>query len=148
MIGVSFKEAAVEVLDILAHTDKKAVEKIPKSFISFLQENSSKTYISQLDHSKKIKDMELKPKTEAILGWIYMKYWADEEGKKKFKNKIKTNEEILDKQEKIAFETVNFESNAKNAYEIGRNALPEEYKKTNRFLRIINKLKQTLRRKL
>lgn len=92
MVSLAYSEAAVEVLDILEHTRKEEVEKVPKKFIEFLKENASKTYVAKLDHTKKIAEMELKPKTKAILGLIYLKYWGDKQGKKAFTNRIKENE--------------------------------------------------------
>ena len=94
MISVAYSEAAVEVLDILKHTKEEDVNKIPKKFIEFLESNKSKTYISKLDHTKTIKEMDLKPKTHALLGLIYLKYWANEEEKvnlKKEQKKMKLN---------------------------------------------------------
>ena len=67
MVSLAYSEAAVEVLDILNHTRKEDVSRIPKKFMEFLENNKSKTYISNLDHSKSIKEMNLKPKTEALL---------------------------------------------------------------------------------
>ena len=58
MVSVAYSEAAVEVLDILKHTRKEDVNKIPKKFIEFLENNKSKTYIANLDHTKTIKEME------------------------------------------------------------------------------------------
>lgn len=92
MISVAYSEAAVEVLDILKHTKEEDVNKIPKKFIEFLESNKSKTYISKLDHTKTIKEMDLKPKTHALLGLIYLKYWANEEEKVNFKKRAKENE--------------------------------------------------------
>jgi len=94
MVSVKYSEAAVEVLDILKYTREEDVKKIPKKFMEFLEVNKSKTYISNLDHTKEIGDMGLKPETEAILGLIYLKYWADEEEKAKFEEKIKKNEKL------------------------------------------------------
>jgi len=111
MINKEYAEAAVEVLDILNHTDKEMVAKIPSKFIEFLKENSSKEYVSNLNHSKTIKEMELKPKTEAILGLIYLKYWADEDGKKRFEQKIKENEVFLANELKKDFENNMFQDN-------------------------------------
>lgn len=84
MVSVSYSEAVTEVLDILKHTKKEDVEKIPKSFMDYLEENKSKDYVPDLDHSKSIKDMGIKPKTAALLGMIYIKYWADAKEKKNF----------------------------------------------------------------
>ena len=146
MVGVSFQEAAVEVLDILEHTNKKDVKKIPENFINFLKENSSKTYVSELDHSKPIKELKLKPKTEAILGLIYMKYWTDEEGKKNFKEKIKRNQEEFSKEEKIAFDNEVFGVQQNNNEILENNNLPQEYKRTNWFSEMLEKIKKIFRR--
>lgn len=102
MVSVAYSEAAVEVLEILSHTRKEDVNKIPKKFLEFLENNKSKTYIADLDHTKTIKEMNLKPKTEALLGLIYLKYWANEEEKTAFKkrareNEIKYQEELREK---------------------------------------------------
>lgn len=149
MINKDYSEAAVEVLDILNHTDKKMVEKIPSKFINFLEENCSKEYVSNLDHTKKIKDMELKPKTEAILGLIYLKYWADEEGKRKFEQKIRENEEFLASELKNEFNKEMFQSKTELVNEEDKNednTLPREYKKVSFISKVINKIKRIFRR--
>ena len=92
MVSLEYSQAAVEVLDILEHTRKEDVNKIPKAFIEFLRKNSSKTYNSQLDYTKPISDLKLKPKTEALLGLLYMKYWAEGKDKEEFKKKLRDNE--------------------------------------------------------
>ena len=83
----------VEVLAVLDNTAEEAVKKIPQKFIDFMIENKSETYIPDLDFTKPIGELNLKPKTEALLGIIYLKYWADNEGKEKFYKKMKENEE-------------------------------------------------------
>ena len=93
MVSAEYSEAATEVLAILNNTEIEAVNKIPKKFIKFLKENCSKTYEPKFDNSKSIKELNLKPKTQALLGLIYLKYWADEGGSEKFNKKIKANEE-------------------------------------------------------
>ena len=138
MVSISYSEAAVEVLDILEHTIEEEVNKIPKKFIEFLEENKSKTYISKLDHTKEIKDMELKPETEAILGLIYMKYWANEEEKEKFKEKIKTNEKLY--QEKLRKE-YNVEKLFKPKESTEETKLSIEVKQKTFLQKIIDKIK-------
>ena len=44
MSEIEYSEAAVEVLDILNHTNKEDVQRIPQSFIKFLTDISSKNY--------------------------------------------------------------------------------------------------------
>ena len=92
MVSTSYSEAATEVLAILDHTEIEAVEKIPKKFIEFLKKNSSKTYNPDFDYTKTIKELDLKPKTHALLGMIYLKYWANEEEKIAFTKRAKENE--------------------------------------------------------
>ncbi len=107
MISISYSEAAVEVLDILNHTKNEDVNKIPKSFIEFLKRNSSKEYKSKIDHTKPIKDMELKPKTEAILGLIYMKYWANKDKRSEFENKLNRREKEYQEELRKKYNTEN-----------------------------------------
>ena len=92
MANLSYKEAYSEVLDILSHTRKEDVEKISSKFLDYLKSHASKNYVSTLDHSQKIKDMNLKPKTKAILAVIYRKFWCDEEQMKIFDEKLRHNE--------------------------------------------------------
>lgn len=94
MISKELSEAATEVLEILKYTNKKEVSKIPEQFISFLKENCSKEYKITDDYSRPFTEINLKPKTEALLGIIYLKYWADEEGKKEFQKKLKNIKKI------------------------------------------------------
>lgn len=92
MISVEYSEAISEVLDILKHTRKEDVDKIPPKFIEFLKSNCSKTYKPKLDHSQKIKDMKLKYKTKVILAIIYKKFWCDRKQEKEYNRILKENE--------------------------------------------------------
>ena len=56
MLNQKYAEASVEVLDILNHMNENEVSKVSKKFISFLKENASKKYISNLDYSKKLNE--------------------------------------------------------------------------------------------
>lgn len=107
MENVSYTEAATEVLAILNNTEIEAVNKIPKKFINFLKENCSTTYKPEFDYTKSIKDLNLKPKTQALLGLIYLKYWADDQGKKEFNRKIRENEEKYQQELKEKYNTDN-----------------------------------------
>lgn len=107
MGNVSYAEAATEVLEILNNTEIEAVNKIPKKFINFLKDNCSTTYKPEFDYTKSIKDLNLKPKTQALLGLIYLKYWADNQGKKEFNRKIRENEEKYQQELKEKYNTDN-----------------------------------------
>ena len=99
MFSNEYGEAAVEVLDILDNTNKSDVAKIPTSFIKFLVDNASEDYRVNLDHSKKIYEMNLKEKTKEILGVIYINWWCDKKDKENYTKQIKELE--VKRQEEI-----------------------------------------------
>ena len=93
MISEEYSEAVVEVLDIIEHTRKTDVEKIPKKLLDFFESVKSSTYISKIDHSKKLNTQDLKPKTRAIIAMLYRNYWCPPEEKEQFENIMKQNYE-------------------------------------------------------
>lgn len=150
MVSVAYSEAAVEVLDILEHTKKEDVNKIPKKFIEFLENNKSKTYISNLDHTKTIKEMNLKPKTQALLGLIYLKYWANEEEKIEFRKKAQVNESNYQKELNEKYNPNSLFKN-RNAVNIEKNETIQqtslvEIKKETIMQKIISKIKEMFKK--
>ena len=106
MREAEYSEAAVEVLDILNHTNKDDVKKIPQSFIKFLTDISSKSYKSKLNHEQPINGFNLRKQTKELLGFIYITWWCNKEEHEKYKNIIHENNM---KKEKIK-ETYNVNS--------------------------------------
>lgn len=76
MLSREYKKAVSEVLDILDHTRKKDVDKISPTFMKFLKKNVDRMYKPELDHTKKIKDMNLRKETLSILALINKKFWC------------------------------------------------------------------------
>ena len=92
MVSVEFSEGITESLDILEHMDRAYIDKIPRKFMEFLENNKSTSYISNLDHSKKLNEMSLKEKTKDLLAILYLKYWCTEQEKSDFSNLLRENE--------------------------------------------------------
>ena len=92
MVSTEFSEGISETLDILNHMENTYIEKLPKKFIEFLEKNKSVEYISSLDHSKKINEMNLKEKTKDILAAIYMNYWCVSQQKTEYNKLLNQNE--------------------------------------------------------
>jgi len=92
MVNQSYAYAFAEVLEILKHTKKEDVDKISPKFMKYLYDNASKTYRPDLDHTKKVKDMELRKKTKVVLAIIYKKFWCDENQRVEFDKKMRENE--------------------------------------------------------
>ncbi len=109
MLYTNLSESCTEILDILQNIDKSLYNKVPKRFVSFLEENKSKTYIPNIDYSKEVKDWDIGQKTKNILGILYLNYWSTPSQKKEY---IK----ILKKNEKIYQEEINKKYNANNLF--------------------------------
>ncbi len=93
MVSEEFSQGIAETLDILNYMDKIYIEKIPKKFKDFLEKNKSKSYVSHLNHSKKVNEMKLKEKTKDILSILYMMYWCSSEEKTNYSKLLKQNDE-------------------------------------------------------
>ena len=93
MLSVEYREAMVEILDILDHTDEKLKNKIPQKLIAFWRENQSTSYKPNLDHDKSLNEMNLKDKTKAIIAMISVKYLCNEKQKQEIQSNLRKNEE-------------------------------------------------------
>ena len=124
MINNEYSIAISEVLDILNHIEKEYVDKISSEFMECLHKNASKEYISNLDHTKTIKDMNLGIKTKTILAIIYEKYWCTPEEKKVFINHLIENEKEYQKKLRETYDPDNLFKNIKS--DISKNNLENE----------------------
>ena len=146
MRETEYSEAAVEVLDILNHTNKEDVARIPQSFIKFLTNISSKSYKVKFNHEQPINGLNLKKQTKELLGFIYITWWCDKEEREKYKKLIQEsnikNEEI---KEKYNVNDIFKNKKEKQEHKIIQNenvmkTSIAEYKKENIFKRVLNKI--------
>ena len=146
MREIEYSEAAVEVLDILNHTNKEDVARIPQSFIKFLTNISSKSYKVKFNHEQPINGLNLKKQTRELLGFIYITWWCDKEDREKYKKLIHEsnikNEEI---KEKYNVNDIFKNKKEKQEHKIIQNenvmkTSIAEYKKENIFKRVLNKI--------
>mgnify|MGYP005774091909 FL=1 len=146
MREIEYSEAAVEVLDILNHTNKEDVARIPQSFIKFLTNISSKSYKVKFNYEQPINGLNLKKQTKELLGFIYITWWCDKEEREKYKKLIHEsnikNEEI---KEKYNVNDIFKNKKEKQEHKIIQNenvmkTSIAEYKKENIFKRVLNKI--------
>ena len=142
MVSVEYSEAITETLDILKHTKKEDVDKISPKFIDFLNANASKTYKPELDHTKNIKDMQLKHKTKAILAIVYKKYWCDSEKQEQFNRVLKENEIKREKELREKYNPDNLFKNKETKVETVENSVARVEYKESIFIKIKNWFKQ------
>lgn len=69
-----YRQAFVEVLEVLKHTSRSILEKIPEKFVMLLEENKDNDYIANIDFSKNNWEEDVKQETQAILSLIYRDY--------------------------------------------------------------------------
>ena len=93
MLSVEYKEALVEVLEVLNHTDADLVDKIPKKFMEFITNNASKTYHIELNTNQSLEELELKEKTKDILAMLYRNFWCTAEQRNNYDKVLEENEE-------------------------------------------------------
>lgn len=74
-----YREAFVEVLDIINHTELELVNKISKKFIDFLDENKSLDYKSQINFNNVNWQETVKPQTQEVIALIYRDYLVSDE---------------------------------------------------------------------
>lgn len=146
MREIEYSEAAVEVLDILNHTNKEDVARIPQSFIKFLTNISSKSYKVKFNHEQLINGLNLKKQTRELLGFIYITWWCDKEEREKYKKLIQESN-IKNEEIKENYNINEIFKNRKQNQEqkISENKMIEptsmiEYKKESVFRKIINKI--------
>ena len=83
MINTEYREALVEVLEIINHLEEDEKSKIPSEIVEFYEKNKSKTYIPNINFEEEdISKYNIKNKTREILAGIYIDYLCDDEKKK------------------------------------------------------------------
>lgn len=160
MVDESYRNSMSEVLDVLSHSKREVLVKIPQNVLDFLIENSSKTYESKLDHSKNIKDMGLSKKAENFISLIYRNYLCDNNKKQEYDYILRVNEEKYEKDLREKYNPNNiFKNNINNSNNINNN-ITESFENVNQatkevtslvevkenfFTKLVNKIKSLLK---
>lgn len=141
MVNQELSEAAVEFLAVLDNSDEEIVNKIPRSFLKFLQNVKSSTYKFEYDSTKRLMDQNIKPKTRGLIALVYQNYICNEDEKKAY---IKICNEYLKSEEEQKNELYNtnvFQSSNTNEVESNKKELMVVDSKEGIFRKIVNKLK-------
>jgi len=135
---IVYRQAFAEVLEVLKHTSKSIVEKIPEKFIMFLKDNKDNEYIANIDFSKPNWEDEVKQETQAILALIYRDYIVSPEKKSELirEEQIRIEKEIREK-----YNPDNIFKNKKEETVIENTNLPVEIKKETFFKKLISFIK-------
>lgn len=135
-----------EVYDILQHLNTKLYEKIPQSFIEFIDENRNKEYKVNIDYTKSINSQKLQKNTRIILSLIYRDYLCTNEQKEQL---IDSDKIELQKQREILNNQLNLDKIFHKRSDLTE--MPKEEKvsmivyKKSLFHKIINKISKILK---
>ena len=149
MVSVRNANAMAEVIYYLKGIKQEDIDKIPKKFIQYLNENASKEYKCDFDYNKPLKELNLLDETRGIIGMICYNYWCvTEKQKEQYLKRLSQNEQqyqkILDEKYNPdnIFENkkLDFIENTTNPTEI------TEYKESI-FKKLINKIKSIFSKK-
>lgn len=147
MVDEEYYNALAEVADILKHIKKEERDMVPNSFIEFIEENKSKTYKVDLDYTQEISNMKLKEKTKALLSYMYIKYWANEDEKNEFISKAKENDIKYEQEQREKYDINKLFDSRKSNVDLNEDInkiqnLPVEVKSKNFIQKILEKIKR------
>lgn len=98
----NYREVFAEVLEIIKHSKKDIIDKIPLKFIDFLKSNKSVDYIANIDFSDENWGNNIKIETKTILGLIYRDYIVSPQEREKLINdEIELEKQLEDEKKKI-----------------------------------------------
>ena len=85
-MDIKYRKAFEEVLDLLEHTERALVRKIPRKFMEFLRQNADMTHEVMFDSSKRLKEQAIRKKKKKILAMLYNEYICKDETEEKVLN--------------------------------------------------------------
>lgn len=86
--------AYAEVMQVLKYFDRNQVMKVPIEIVEYFKENQDKNYISKIDKEDIFNKNNISREALAILAYLNLTYWANEEEKKELKSIYRKNEHI------------------------------------------------------
>ena len=98
MVSENYACAYKEVIEVLKHTKREDVNKIPKLEIILWRQNMKKDYNFKIDENKPIEDQNLSKEAKAVLANIFKKYWATDYQRERIEAKEKYDLEQIEKE--------------------------------------------------
>ena len=150
----NYNEACTEVSIILSYLDKDEYSKIPLDVIEAIEENKNKEYDFKYDENIDLKQQKLLVETKAILFNLFRDYLSTPEQKEKIIKMQKEERQKLEEKKMLKYnvndifkkDVQNEKENENEGFDKENTALIE-IKNENFIIRIINKIKNFLKRK-
>ena len=140
-MDVDIKTSYAEVMQVLKYFDRSQVMKIPIEIIEYFKENQDENYISKIDKEDIFNKNNISRKALAILAYLNLTYWADEEEKKELLNTYRKNEYSRTYNNDIfTSKNVKDVTDIEKDENASKNVQMIEYKES-KFKKLINKIK-------
>lgn len=139
-----YREAFAEVLEVIKNSNQRILEKIPKKFITFLNENKDNNYIVKIDFTDENWDDSIKQETQAILALIYRDYIVSQEERARLLTEEKEEQIRIENELREKYNPDNLfkkQDQAKKAEEVMTEDVAMVEYKESIFKRFINKIK-------
>lgn len=145
MVAEKYACAYKEIIEILKHTKKEDVDKIPNEKILLWKDNMKKDHQFSIDEKKTLSEQNISKETRAILANIFKEYWATDYQKERIEAKEKYDMEQIEKEKYEKYNPNNIFKNkeieASHENIITDNNSMIVYKESI-FKKIINKIKR------
>ena len=89
LLRENMPNAYKEVNEILKYVRKEDRDAIPNDFMEIVERKMNKDYQYIYDYTKSFEEQVMLQETKAILGYIYLNFWANEEERRIVNNKLK-----------------------------------------------------------
>ncbi len=144
----STKESYSEVYELLDFLGKEYIDKIPKKLYEFIEKNRDKDYRTNFNKNdiESINSVSVSRKAVAIIAFLNMNYWIDDEAEKDRLKKIYSVEQERFKDEVIENFDDELLCNCGPSLDTEENLLPIEYKEK-WYMFMLNKIKNLFKRK-
>lgn len=150
-MNLEYSEAIGEVLLVLKHTEKSLVDKIPKKLIEFFERNAVSKSDFNIDINTELEQIDLKPKSKALIGMIYRNYWCNAEERKAYDKILRQNEERFQEEAREKYNPDDIFKPKTEQINTAQDAEKEEVNivpyKESIFSKIVKKIKDLLSKK-
>ena len=150
MVSVTYANAMAETLYYLKGIRQEDIDKIPKKFMEFLEENASKDYECNFDYTKPLKELNLRDETKGIIGAICLNFLcSSDEQKKMLLDKLKINEQNYQEELREKYNPDNIFKNDKTeiAKPVPNEMALKPVEKQSILERIFSKIKSVFKKK-
>ena len=148
--SIQFKNAYVEVLEVLNNMLENDYNKIPKDTIKVFETFKNKDYVFKYNFNKSFKDQGLSKEAKLILANLYRDYWATENKRTEIIKRQKSIREKIEEEKRKKYNPENIFKNkttiikTKDIKTMSQEIDMVEYKESF-FKRIMNKIKSIFR---